>query len=266
MGRLTTELLGQLAFTTSKRCAIKHGPLSSAVVIPNTRPPSAYPEHYPRRWLLRASFPLRHLAGYLLSQSPSINSGQAESLKQVTPFPSSMGRDLRPLLYAGIRSSGCYVPVDNVAWIHSLLGLPINQRGQVLLDDASTTASLIVDLSHRLDGITTSGSPYSAFSSRFCPLITSRRVGDDAVTRTTSGVGLDDTGVSSHQHRTRVIKEQRCSLPPIPRLEGRFRANGSHQANAADATSSIFCDVVFCTLRLPVIGGFVGAAETEAVI
>ena len=37
----------------------------------------------------------------------------------------------------------------------------------------------------------------------------SRRAGDDAVTRTTAGVGLDDTiEVSSHQHQFTVIKEQ----------------------------------------------------------
>ena len=69
-----------------------------------------------------------------------------------------MGCDRRPLLYAGIRWSGYYVPVDDVAWIRSLLGLPFNQRGQVLLDDASTTVSLIVSHSHLLDGIATSGS------------------------------------------------------------------------------------------------------------
>jgi hypothetical protein len=69
-----------------------------------------------------------------------------------------MGRDLRLLLYAGIHSSDYYVPLDNVAWIPSLLGLPLNQRGQVLLDDASTIASLVVSLSHLLDGIATSGS------------------------------------------------------------------------------------------------------------
>ena len=83
---------------------------------------------------------------------------KAESLKRVTPFPNSMGRDRRLLLYAGIRSSGCYVPLDNVAWIQSLLGLPVNQCWQVLLDDASTIASLVVSPSHLLDGIATSGS------------------------------------------------------------------------------------------------------------
>ena len=129
-----------------------------------------------------------------------------------------MGRDLRLLLYAGIRLSDYYVRIDDVAWIRSLLGLPLNQRGQVLLDDASTTASLIVSHSHLLDGIITSGSPYSAFSSRFCPLRTSRRAGDDAVTRTTAGVGLDDT---KEYHRTNIelelSKNKMRSLPPIPR-------------------------------------------------
>ena len=110
-----------------------------------------------------------------------------------------MGRDLRLLLYAGIRLSDYYVPLDDVAWIPSLLGLPLNQCGQVLLDDASTTASLVVDLSHLLDGITASGSQCSAFSSRFSRLIIagpmgpSRAGGDDAVSRTTSTVGLGDT-------------------------------------------------------------------------
>ena len=145
-----------------------------------------------------------------------------------------MGCDLRSLLYAGIRSSGCYVPVDNVAWIRSLLGLPINQGRQVLLDDASTTASLIVDHSHWLDGIRMSGSPYSAVSARFCLLRTSRQAGDNAVTRTTARVGLDDT----RYHRTNISlqlsKNNVRSLPPIPHLKGRFRANGSHQIVVAD--------------------------------
>lgn len=81
-----------------------------------------------------------------------------------------MGRDRRLLLYAGIRSSGCYVSLDNVAGIQSLLGLPRNQRGQVVLHDASTIASLVVSLSHLLDGITMSGSPYSAFFSPLLPV------------------------------------------------------------------------------------------------
>jgi hypothetical protein len=71
---------------------------------------------------------------------------------------------------------------------------PINQRWPVLLDDASTTASLVVNLSHLLDGITKSGSSYSAVSSRFSRLRTSRPGGDDAVSLTIEAVELDDTG------------------------------------------------------------------------
>jgi hypothetical protein len=85
--------------------------------------------------------------------------------------------------------------------ILSLLGLPLNQRGQVLLDDASTTASLIVDHSHLLDGMITSGSSSSAFLSRFSRLRTSRSGGDNVVSRTTSAVGLDDTKA---YHRTNI--------------------------------------------------------------
>ena len=46
-----------------------------------------------------------------------------------------------------------------------------------------------------------SGLSLSAFSSRFCPLRTSRQAGDDAVSRTTSAVGLDDTPYLEY-HRT----------------------------------------------------------------
>ena len=79
-----------------------------------------------------------------------------------------MGRDFRLLLYAGIHSSDYYVPLDNVAWIRSLLGLPINQGWQVLLDDASTLASLVVSLSYQLDGIE---SVWFVSFRRFIPLL-----------------------------------------------------------------------------------------------
>ena len=77
-----------------------------------------------------------------------------------------MGRDLRLLLYAGIRSSGCYASLDCIAWIRIHFGPGLNkQRWPVVLAcpersrrDASTTDSLIVNPSHLLDGITTSGS------------------------------------------------------------------------------------------------------------
>ena len=74
-GRLTTELLGQLAFTPSETGVIKHGPFLSAVVIPNTRPTSAYLWHYPEPWLLGASYPLRHPAGCLLGLSREPSAG-----------------------------------------------------------------------------------------------------------------------------------------------------------------------------------------------
>jgi hypothetical protein len=53
--------------------------------------------------------------------------------------------------------------------------------------------SLIVGLSHLLDGIIESGSRFSAFSSRFSRLRTSRPGGDEAVSLTIEAVGLDDT-------------------------------------------------------------------------
>ena len=47
--------------------------------------------------------------------------------------------------------------------------------------------------------------------------MTSRQAGADTVTRTTSGVGLDDTiEVSSHQHQSVVVKERRAFFAAQP--------------------------------------------------
>ena len=122
---------------------------------------------------------------------------------------------------------------------------PGNQRRPVHLDDASTTASLIVDHSHLLDGITTSGSPYSAVSSRFNRLRTSRPVGDDAVSRTTSAVGLAGTYQISPGAPTSICSYRKtvggCLSPPIPR-PGKVGFGRTDRTNAirADPLSLIF--------------------------
>ena len=117
---------------------------------------------------------------------------------------------------------GYYTRLDRIAQdTYPFWTEPINQRWLVVLDDASTTASLIVDHSHLLDGITTSGSPYSAVSSRFNRLRTSHPVGDDAVSRTTSAVGLAGTYQISPGAPTSICSYRKtvggCLSPPIPR-------------------------------------------------
>jgi hypothetical protein len=140
---------------------------------------------------------------------------------------------------------GYYVRFDHVAQdTHPFWTRPVNQRRPVVLHDASTTASLIVNLSHLLDGITTSGSPYSAFSSRFSRLRTSRPGGDDAVSLTIEAVELDDT-CRMRYHRINInlqLLKSSGQLPftaPPPTSKGRFRANGSHQINARDRPSCV---------------------------
>jgi len=64
---------------------------------------------------------------------------------------------------------------------------------------------------------------------------------------------------------TQLSENNLRSLPPSPRPKGRFRANGSHQANAADTTDCAFFEVDFGTLRPLVIEVCVGAAEFEGV-
>ena len=68
--------------------------------------------------------------------------------------------------------------------------------------------------------------------------MTIRRTGDDAVSRTTLAVGLDETYQISLIPPTSIYSYQRtvvnCPLPPIPDPTGRFRANGSHQIVRAE--------------------------------
>ena len=179
--------MGQLAFTPSRTGVIKLWPLSSTVVIPNTRPPSAYPRHYSGLWLLGASCPLRHPAWLPARSEPRAVNGLLRSLVR---WVVTLGCCFTPVsMWDGYDVRIDYIALDTYPFWTG----PTNQRWPALLDDASTTASLIVSHSHWLDRITMSGSPYAAVSARFCRLITSRATGDDAVTRTTAGVGLDET-------------------------------------------------------------------------
>jgi hypothetical protein len=117
---------------------------------------------------------------------------------------------------------GHYGRFDPVAQdTHPFWTRPVNQRRPVVLAcpersrrDASTTASLVVNLSHLLDGITTSGSPYSAVSSRFSRLRTSRPGGDEAVSRTTSAVGLDEITQLGY-HRTNITLQLLKNSQPV---------------------------------------------------
>ena len=106
---------------------------------------------------------------------------------------------------------------------------PVNQRWPVHLDDASTAASLIVDPSHLLDGIVDVWFIASAVLSRFNRLGTSRPVGDNAVSRTTSAVGLAEINQRTNIN-LQLSKNSEpffAAHPPAPK--GRFRTNGSHQ-------------------------------------
>jgi hypothetical protein len=110
---------------------------------------------------------------------------------------------------------GYSVRFDHVAQdTHPFWTRPVNQRRPVVLHDASTTASLIVNLSHLLDGITTSGSPYSAVSARFSQLRTSRPGGDEAVSRTISAVGLDEI-LQMGSHRTNITLQLLKNSQPV---------------------------------------------------
>ena len=149
-----------------------------------------------------------------------------ESDRGVTPFRVSIFRDLRSILYAGVVPSEYYVHFDHAASTLVLLNPALrcvfhtpNQRWQVLLDDASSIPSFIINPSHWLDEVTTSGSRLIAFS----PLLLtfddqSPAIGGCSLP-STGEVGVDDYSFSVY-HRTNIdtqlSKNKVRSLPSIP--------------------------------------------------
>jgi len=107
------------------------------------------------------------------------------------------------------------------------------------------TASLIVDHSHLLDGITTSGSPYSAVSSRFNRLRTSRPVGDDAVSRTTSAVGL-----AEETQRTNINLQLLKNSEPFFATHPRSRKTGFGRTDRTNAHAHELLILAFCKVGL----------------
>lgn len=108
---------------------------------------------------------LSHLwlaAGYLLGVSASI-----ESCKWVTLFRVSIWHDRRTVLYAGSRLGGRHARV----WSHDLRPFPfwaslITGVGWFSMTTPQRTFTCVVH-SHLLNGVTLSGSAFTAFPSRF---------------------------------------------------------------------------------------------------
>ena len=97
--------------------------------------------------------PPRYLAGAYSCKDE--NDGGVTPFRKIDGFV-TVGRCFTPVSVW----SGYYTRIDRVAQdTHPFWAGPVNQCRPVHLDDASTTASLVVDPSHLLDGITASGSP-----------------------------------------------------------------------------------------------------------
>lgn len=98
-------------------------------------------------------------------------SSYLESVRGVPPFRVFIFRDRRSVLYAGFVLSGYCVRFDhtasNLVLLNPALFLRTSQRWQVVLHDASSIPSLIVDPSHLLDEVTVFGSRLIAFLPRF---------------------------------------------------------------------------------------------------
>jgi hypothetical protein len=122
------------------------------------------------------------------------------------------------VLYAGFRLSGYQTLRNCLAWNQSLLGLPVNQRGQGLPDDASNIPSGLIH-SHLLDEVTPSGSELIAFT----PLLLTRACQAHArgcrSPPTTWAVGFDDLCLR-RDHLTNIGPQlqqssHRCRSSPV---------------------------------------------------
>jgi hypothetical protein len=115
------------------------------------------------------------------------------------------------VFYAGFRSSGYHTSRNCMAWNRSLLGLPVNQRGQGLPDDASNIPSVLIH-SHLLDEVTPSGSELIAFT----PLLLTRACQAHArgcrSHPTTWAVGFDDLCLR-RDHLTNIGPQLQQSSP-----------------------------------------------------
>jgi len=142
---------------------------------------------------------------------------------------------------------GYHVRFDHVAQELTSVGRLCLTTLQPQLHSSLTSPALVrrCQCSHLLDGIITSGSRFSAFSSRFSRLRTSRPGGDDAVSLTIEAVELDDT-CPMRYHRINInlqlLKNSRCPFFTAhpPALLDRFRANESHQIVPPEWPSSAF--------------------------
>ena len=136
---------------------------ASTSIFQSTGPTSAYPKHYFGPLLLGSSCSPWLADGFLL--------GWAESVRGVTSFRVSILCDRRSILYAGVVLSGYCLRFDHAASTLALLSpaprsgfYSPDRRWQVVLHDASSISSFIINPSHLLDKVTAFGSPLIAFS------------------------------------------------------------------------------------------------------
>lgn len=157
---------------------------------------------------------LRLAAGCLLGGSTA-----TQSRRWVTLFRVSILRDRRTVLYAGSHASGRHARV----WSHDLRPFPfwaslLTGVGWVSMTTPRCTFTCVIH-SHLLNGVTSSGSMFTAFPSRFPRLRTSRTRGEGAVISPTREVGVGEQPDRLY-HRTYMDTQLRKSMrlsPLIPR-------------------------------------------------
>ncbi len=195
-------------------------PLTHGFTFQNTGPTSAYPGHYPRPLLLRASCSPAASGGRLLRQGTFSTEGCWRLLRSQCPWLTSLGRCSPPGLVAVQTGQYRGMPVPYpVPFGSSASASCAGSRSRWLNHTFACAA-------HRclLDGIPGWRLPGSAVYPRFRPLRTSRRPGGYAVTPAPGGRDL-------HPHGTLSYKVNNY-LAVYPEAEASFRPTGRTSTNA----------------------------------
>jgi hypothetical protein len=187
-------------------------PLTHLFTFHDTGPTSAYPGHYPRRWLLRASS--SHVASgwHLLCGVTGPSEGHVGLLRSQLPLFASVGRCSPPGLSAVQTGQYRRLPAPYPVPFGSNASASCAGWHSRWLNHTFACAA------HRClrDGIPSVRLPGSAVYPRFRPLRASHRPGGYAVTPAPGGRGLHPHGELSYEVKGFIFNSRSTRKPRLP--------------------------------------------------
>ncbi len=187
-------------------------PLTHHCTFQDTGPTSAYPGHYPRPWLFRASFSPLASGWHLLCGVTDLTEGQRGLLRSQLPLLASLGRCFPPGLSAVQTGQYRRLPVPYPVPFGSSASASCAGQCSRWLNHTFTFAA------HRClrDGIPGLRLPGSAVYPRFRPLRTSRRPGGYAFTPAPGERGLHPHEKLSYEIKGFIFNSRSTRKPKLP--------------------------------------------------